>query len=124
MAAAEPELALQLPQNGMEFKRSIEATKRGEAKKPAKKASSAGVNTVAVDVKGDGVVPKVRERAPGKYKFSEIKGYTGLHPPWLRKVFWDKAPDKRSRIMEDNKLCPFCLLYSAEEVCCSRTYKA
>jgi hypothetical protein len=34
-----------------------------------------------------------------------------------------KAFEERSRIIEDNKLCPFCLLHSEEEVCYSKTYK-
>jgi hypothetical protein len=50
-------------------------------------------------------------------------GCTGSHPPWLWKAFGDKAPDERRRIIEDNKLCLFCLLHSVEEVCYSRTYK-
>jgi hypothetical protein len=41
----------------------------------------------------------------------------------LCKAFGNKSPDERSKIIEDNKLCLFCLLHSAEEVCYSETYK-
>jgi hypothetical protein len=44
-------------------------------------------------------------------------------PQWLCKVFRDKTPDETSRIIENNKLCTFCLLYRAEEVCYLRTHK-
>lgn len=46
-----------------------------------------------------------------------------ISPPWLCKAFGDKTPDERSKIITDNKLCPFCLLHSSEEVCYSKTYK-
>jgi hypothetical protein len=52
-------------------------------------------------------------------KFAELTGCTGSHPPWLCKAFGKV----RSKIIEDNKLCPICLLHSAEEVCNSKTYK-
>jgi hypothetical protein len=76
-----------------------------------------------LDIKGNEVAPKFRERAPRKCKFSEITGCTGSHPPSGFQVFRDKTPDETSRINENNKLCPFCLLYRAEEFCYLRTYK-
>ncbi len=39
------------------------------------------------------------------------------------KAFGDKTPEERSKIIDSNKLCPFCLLHSAEEVCNLKTYK-
>jgi hypothetical protein len=53
----------------------------------------------------------------------KINGCTGSHPPWLCIAFGDKTHEERSRIIEDNKFCPFCQLRSAEEVCYSKTYK-
>jgi hypothetical protein len=56
----------------------------------------------------------------------QVFGNYWLHwfaPPMAFKAFGDKTLEERSRIIEDNKLCPFCLLHCAEEVCYSKTYK-
>ncbi len=75
-----------------------------------------------VEEKGGQERTKGKGERARKYKFSKITGCTGSHPSWLCKAFGDKAPEERSRIIEDNKLCLFCLLHSAEEVCYSKTY--
>jgi hypothetical protein len=78
----------------------------------------AGVNAAIMDIEA-----KPRMRGSRKCKFLEITRCTGSHPQWLCKDFRDKTPEKRSRITKDNKLCPFCLLHSAEEICYSGMYK-
>jgi hypothetical protein len=35
----------------------------------------------------------------------------------------NQTPEERSKIIMDNKLCPFCLLHSSLEVCYSKTYR-
>jgi hypothetical protein len=62
-------------------------------------------------------------QGPPEVQNSLLSGCTGSHPPWLCKAFGDKALEERSKIIKDNKLCPFCLLHNAEEVCYSKTYK-
>jgi hypothetical protein len=39
----------------------------------------------------------------------------------LCKAFGDKTPEERDEVIIDNKLCPFCLLHSLDEVCFSKT---
>ncbi len=44
-------------------------------------------------------------------------------PSMAMQVFGNKNPEEWSRIIEDNMLCPFCLLHGIEEECYLRTYK-
>jgi hypothetical protein len=120
-AAAEPTQA----DYGAEFKKTADRPRRGETDRQFKKGLMAAVNAVTMDVKEkeNKVAARPRERGPWRCKFSEITGCTGSHTPWLCKAFGEKTQDERSRIIEDNKLCPFCLLHSANEVCYSRTFK-
>jgi hypothetical protein len=60
-------------------------------------------------------------RAQKRSKFAEVAGCTGSHPPWLCKAFGDKALGERIKIITDNKLCPFCLLHNADEICFSKS---
>jgi hypothetical protein len=46
-----------------------------------------------------------------------------LTPPWLCRAFGYKAPEQRRRIIRDKKLCLFCLLNDADEVCFSKINK-
>jgi hypothetical protein len=40
------------------------------------------------------------------------------------KAFGDKAPEEeRKKIITNNKLCPFCLLHNADEICFSKINK-
>jgi hypothetical protein len=40
------------------------------------------------------------------------------------KVFGDKAPEERNKIIVHNKMCPFCLLYNADEVCYTNIFNS
>ncbi len=62
-------------------------------------------------------------RFPKKYKFADVLGYAGLHLPWRCGALGDKAPEEWAKIIEDNKLCPFCLLHDRSEVCYSKVHK-
>jgi hypothetical protein len=50
-------------------------------------------------------------QSPLEVQVCQATGYTGFHPPWLCKAFGDKAQEERSKIIKDNKLCPFCQLH-------------
>ncbi len=56
-------------------------------------------------------------RPPKKCRFAEALGCTGIHPRWKCPAFGDIDPDEREKIIEDKKMCPFCLLHSVEDVC-------
>ncbi len=117
VAAAEPASWDQ----GADYRQSLDGPKRGEVEKmAAKKAPAAGVH--AAVARNDRPTTKGLDRPPRRYKFAELTRCTGSHPPWLCKAFRDKTPEERSKIIADNKLCPFYLLHSSEEVCYSRTY--
>jgi hypothetical protein len=57
-----------------------------------------------------------------KCKFVDALNCTSLHPPWRCRAFGDKKREEQARIIEDNKLCPFCLLHDKSEVCYSKVY--
>jgi hypothetical protein len=103
-------------EQGADHQKGVEYTKKGEPDKQAgKKEPSAGVHVALADnAQGN------PGRAQKKCKFAEMAECTGPHPPWLCKAFGDKAPEERSKIIMDNKLCPFCLLHNADEICFSK----
>ncbi len=102
---------------GADYHRGAEAMRKGEQdRQAARKAPPDGVHVATVDS-----ARATPSRAPKMYKFAELAGCTGSHPPWLCKAFGDKAPEERDKIIADNKLCPFCLLHSSDEVCFSKT---
>jgi hypothetical protein len=104
---------------GGEPRKGVKATGGGEQEKQAvKKAAPAGVHVAMID--NSQAAPS---RAQKRCKFAELAGFTGSHPPWLCKVFKDKSPEERNRIIEDNKLCLFCLLHNTDEVCFSKVNK-
>jgi hypothetical protein len=74
-----------------------------------------------VAVAAEGHVPP--GRLPKKCKFADAVGCTGMHLPWRCGVFGDKTPKERAKIIEDNNLCPFCLLHDRSKVCYSKVHK-
>jgi hypothetical protein len=44
-------------------------------------------------------------------------GCSGLHPPWQCKLFGNIRANEREKIIEDNRLCPFCLLHDRARAC-------
>jgi hypothetical protein len=85
----------------------MEGMKKSTQDKPHKGAE-ARVAVVNVEATG---------RPPKKCRFAEALGCTGIHPRWKCTAFGDIDPDKREKIIEDEKMCPFCLLHSVEDVC-------
>jgi hypothetical protein len=79
--------------------------------------ASVHATTASDQGNSSGAVSRGCEKPPLKCKFAKLTRCTSSHAPW------NKTPEERSKIIQDNKLCPFCLLYSAEEACYSKTYK-
>jgi hypothetical protein len=96
---------------GADYRKGVEAARKGEQGRQAARWGPCGHGRAAPS------------RAPKKCKFAELVGCTGSHPPWLSKAFGDKAPKERDKIITDNKLCPFCLLHSLDEMCFSNNNK-
>jgi hypothetical protein len=46
-----------------------------------------------------------------------MMGCQGTHPPWHCKVFGKIRAKEREKIIEDNQLCPFCLLHDKAKPC-------
>jgi formylmethanofuran dehydrogenase subunit E len=38
-------------------------------------------------------------------------------PPWKCKAFGETALEKRAQVIQEKRICPFCLLHGKEEVC-------
>ncbi len=121
VAAAEPAFT----DYSTDFKRNMaDNSKKGDLEQ-AKKGQAAEVNTATAEVTEITLraVARSSERAHKKCKFEEVIECMGLNLPWLCKAVGDNTSEYRSRIIEDNKLCPFCLLHSDEKMCYSKTYK-
>jgi hypothetical protein len=84
-------------------------------------ARNLAVTAIHVATDADGQVSP--GRFPKRCKFAHVLNCAGLHPPWRCGAFGDKKPEERAKIIEDNKLCPFCLLHEESEVCYSKLYK-
>jgi hypothetical protein len=52
-----------------------------------------------------------------KCVFAGAMGCKGTHPPWHCKIFGKLQARERKRIIEDNQLCPFCLLHDKAKPC-------
>ncbi len=49
--------------------------------------------------------------------FKDVMVCQGTHPPWHCKVFGKLPAKEREKIIEDNQLCPFCLLHDKAKLC-------
>ncbi len=76
---------------------------------------------IHVAVAAEGQVPP--GQCPKRCKFVYVLDCAGLHLPWRCGAFGDKGPEEVAKSIEDNKLCPFCLLHDKSEVCYSMIYK-
>jgi hypothetical protein len=88
-----------------------EGEKKGgaaEAKKPAKAAEHV-----------TGLYGKRHRQGDSGWTcmFKDVMGCQGTHPPWRCKVFGKLPAKERERIIEDNRLCPFCLLHDKAKPC-------
>ncbi len=78
----------------------------------AKKLAQAAVHVTGADGK------RPRQGDSGRrYIFADVMGCLGLHPPWHCKLFGRIQAKEREKIIEDNRLCPFCLLHDRAKPC-------
>jgi hypothetical protein len=52
--------------------------------------------------------------------FADVMGCMGMHSPWHCKLFGRIQAREREKIIEDNRLCPFCLLHDRAKPCGAR----
>ncbi len=71
----------------------------------AKKLSTAAIHVATTDEK-----PIMSGGEPRRCKFADVLGCPGQHAPWQCGAFGSIRPEERVKIIEDNKLCSFCLL--------------
>jgi hypothetical protein len=56
------------------------------------------------------------KRLSKRCRFARALSCTGTHPLWMCKAFGDSAPEQRKKIIKDNKMVSFCLLYSTDNM--------
>ncbi len=49
--------------------------------------------------------------------FADVLGCSDRHPPWKCGRFGNIRPKEREKIIEDNRLCAFCLLHDRAKMC-------
>jgi hypothetical protein len=87
-----------------------EGDRRGAAE--AKKLAQAAVHVTSADGKRPWQGDSGR-----RCIFAEVMGCLGLHPPWHCKLLGRIQAKEREKIIEDNRLCPFCLLHDRAKPC-------
>ena len=80
---------------------------------PVKRAGEAKVTVTEVTPasKGEGSRPSTQCR------FSRILGCGGVHPPWRCPKFGELSVEQRQKMINENDLCPFCLLHFNGQMC-------
>jgi hypothetical protein len=87
-----------------------EADRKGAAE--AKKLAQATVHVTGVEGKCQ------RQGDSGRRCiFADVLGCSGQHPPWNCKLFGNIRDKEREKIIEDNRICPFCLLHDKAKTC-------
>jgi hypothetical protein len=56
--------------------------------------------------------------------FADVMGCSGQHPPWNCKLFGNIRAKEREKIIEDNRLCAFCLLHDRAKTCGAKERQA
>jgi hypothetical protein len=87
-----------------------EADKGGSAE--AKRRAQVAVHVVAADGK-----PQQQGDSGRRCIFADVLGCSGQHPPWNCKRFGNIRAKEREKIIEDNRLCAFCLLHDRAKAC-------
>jgi hypothetical protein len=87
-----------------------EGDRRGAAE--AKKLAQAAVHVTGAD----GKCHRLRDSGR-RCIFADVMGCSGLHPPWHCKLFGNIRAKEREKIIEDNRLCSFCLLHDRARKC-------
>jgi hypothetical protein len=88
-----------------------EPNKRGSAE-AAKKLAQAAIHVAAADGR-----PQQQAEGGRRCIFMEVLGSSGRHPPWKCGRFGNIRPKERKKIIEDNRLCAFCLLHERARAC-------
>ncbi len=88
-----------------------EGEKRGGMAE-AKKLAKASVHVTGLDGRGHR-----RGNSGRRCIFADVMGCQGAHPLWHCKVFGKIQAKEREKIIEDNQLCPFCLLHDKAKPC-------
>jgi hypothetical protein len=88
-----------------------ETDKRGPAE-AARKLAQAALHVAAADGK-----PQRQGESGRRCIFADMLGCSGRHPPWKCGRFGNIRPKERERIIEDNRLCAFCLLHDRAMMC-------
>jgi hypothetical protein len=78
----------------------------------AKKLSHAAIHVTAVEEK-----PPQAGGSGNRCMFADVLGCPRQHAPWKCGAFGNIRAEERARIIEDNRLCPFCLLHDRAVVC-------
>jgi hypothetical protein len=78
----------------------------------AKKLATAAIHVTTTDKK-----PATPSGDHRRCKFADVLGCPGQHAPWRCRAFGSIRLEQRARIIEDNKLCSFCLLHDRAEAC-------
>jgi hypothetical protein len=94
-----------------------ESERRGATE--AKKLAQAAVHVTEADGK------RHRQGDSSKWCiFAGAMGCSGRHPPWNCRLFGSMQAKEREKIIEDNQLCPFCLLYDRTRACRAKEKQA
>jgi hypothetical protein len=90
------------------------ADRRGPAE-AAKKLSHAAIHVAALKEK-----PPQAGGGGKRCTFADVLGCPGQHAPWRCGAFESIRAEERARIIEDNRLCTFCLLHDRAVACRTR----
>jgi hypothetical protein len=98
---------------GGSWSRPLRIDKKGHSgRAEAKKLATAAILVTTTESK-----PADLGSNPRRCKFADVLVCPGQHAPWRCGAFGSIGPEERARIIEDNKLCSFCLLYDRAEAC-------
>jgi hypothetical protein len=88
-----------------------ELDRKGPAE-AARKLTQAAIHVTAAEEKS-------QQQGEGGRRcvFADVLGCSGRHPPWKCGRFGNIRPKERERIIEDNRLCAFCLLRDRSRAC-------
>ncbi len=91
-----------------------ETDKKGPAE-AARKLAQAAIHVTAADEK-----PQRQGESGRRCIFMDMLGCSGRHPLWKCGRFGNIWPKERERIIEDNRLCAFCLLHDRARTCAAK----
>jgi hypothetical protein len=81
----------------------------------AKKLSHAAIHVAAAEEK-----PSQAGGGGKRCTFADVLGCPGQHAPWWCGACGSIRAEERAKIIEDNRLCAFCLLHDRAEACSTK----